>query len=204
MKIELQDEVLSVLWEGLPIKHRIIQAFAEELKENGIKFTMDDLARRLGISKRTLYEQFSSKAEILDALIETSFAEVDDKTEQILNNPDLTLAEKIKGVITAMPTYRELYDRALFEKMKLAYPEQWSKISEIFTQEWDELQGLVEQGIREGIIMNKNSALIVKMITEAVQSVHDQRFYMQNNISTTEAVEQIAEIILYGLIAKKH
>lgn len=64
----------------ITIEYRIIQAFAEELKENGIKFTMDDLARRLGISKRTLYEYFSSKADILDALIEDAFAEVDKKT----------------------------------------------------------------------------------------------------------------------------
>ncbi|PAD72680.1 TetR family transcriptional regulator [Paenibacillus sp. 7541] len=185
------------------MKHRIIEAFAEELKESGIKLTMDDLARRLGISKRTLYEHFSSKAEILDALIEETFSEVDNITEQILNNSNLTLVEKIKGVINALPTHKELYDRVLLEQIKRSYPEQWSKVSKVFTEDWNELQALIEQGIHEGVIINKNATLIVKLIREAIQSVHDQRFYMQNNISTTEAVMQITDIILFGLISKE-
>jgi len=191
-------------FEGvITIEYRIIQAFAEELKENGIKFTMDDLARRLGISKRTLYEHFSSKADILDALIEDAFAEVDKKNELILQNDDIPVTEKIKEVIISLPTHIELVDRPTLEQIKRSFPEQWEKLSEMYTKDWDEMDALIEQGIREGIIANKNAALIVKMIRGAVETAQDQHFYIVNDISLTEALSQIADIILYGLVSKE-
>lgn len=185
------------------MKYRILQGFAEELKENGIKFTMDDLARRLGISKRTLYEHFSSKADILDVLIEDAFSEVDKRNESILQNEDIPVTEKIKEVMISLPTHIELVDRPTLEQIKRSFPEQWEKLSEMYTKEWDEMDTLIAQGIREGIIVNKNAALIVKMIRGAVETAQDQHFYIVNNISITEALSQMADIILYGLIVKE-
>ena len=43
------------------IREQILQAAIDELRVHGPNFHMDDLARRLRISKRTLYEHFSSK-----------------------------------------------------------------------------------------------------------------------------------------------
>ena len=40
---------------------KIIDATVEEFKQNGLKFTMNDLAKRLGISKKTIYTVFESK-----------------------------------------------------------------------------------------------------------------------------------------------
>lgn len=185
------------------IEQRIIQGFAEELRESGIKFTMDDLSRRLGISKRTLYEHFSSKSEILDALIDDTFSEHGNIEDLILKNEDLPIIDKIKALLVAIPTHIELYDRAVLEQIRRSYPEQWEKISKIYTKDWEEMHTLIEQGIREGVIANKNAGLIVKTIKGAMESAQDQRFFITQNISITEALSQIADIVLYGLISKE-
>ncbi|WP_066192510.1 MULTISPECIES: TetR/AcrR family transcriptional regulator [Gracilibacillus] len=185
------------------MEQRIIQGFAEELKKSGIKFTMDDLARHLGISKRTLYEHFSSKADILDALIEDSFSEVDKRNELILQNDAIPVTEKIKQVIISLPTHIELVDRPTLEQIKRSFPKQWEKLSKMYTKDWDEMNTLIDQAIREGIIVNKNPALIVKMIRGAIETAQDQQFYIVNDISITEALSQMTDIILYGLISKK-
>jgi len=44
------------------IRTHVLRVALEELNQRGPAFHMDDLARRLHISKRTLYENFSSKA----------------------------------------------------------------------------------------------------------------------------------------------
>nr|WP_164217358.1 TetR/AcrR family transcriptional regulator [Virgibacillus sp. YIM 98842] len=183
------------------MKNRIIEGFVKEMEIKGMKFTMDDLVRRIGISKRTLYENFSSKAEILEVLIDETFAEVDDKTQRILQDTELSTPQKIKGVITAVPSHRVLYDKNIFEQIKRFYPDQWEKFAEIFDNDWEELRVLIHQGIQEGIIANLDEKLIVKMTMEAVQSVHDQEFYIKNNISLTDAVSQIADIILFGILS---
>ncbi|MEK0399408.1 TetR/AcrR family transcriptional regulator [Tetragenococcus halophilus] len=183
------------------MKERIIEDFVKEMETKGMKFTMDDLVHRIGISKRTLYEHFSSKAEILEVLIDETIAEVNHKTENVLQNEELSTIQKLRKVITMTPGYRILYDQAIFEQIKRSYPDLREKLSKIFHIDWDKLHVLIHQGIQEGTIADRDENLIVKMIMEAVYSVHDQEFYIENNISMTDAISQTADIILFGILS---
>ena len=51
------------------MRDKIIDATVEEFKQNGLKFTMNDLAKRLGISKKTIYTVFESKQAVLVAVV---------------------------------------------------------------------------------------------------------------------------------------
>ncbi|WP_019419428.1 TetR/AcrR family transcriptional regulator [Paenibacillus sp. OSY-SE] len=184
------------------MRERIMKAFMEELQDKGIKFTMDDLARRLGISKRTLYEHFSSKAEVLDTIIEQTLQESDAKTNEIIEDKSLSLMDKMKAVMTVLPNHFELYDIRILEQMKRVYPEQWVKIDEALKDDWDTLRVLIEQGMEEGTIRRQNAAFIMKVILDAVNSTLDQRFFAQQNISLPEALEAIADVIMYGLVPR--
>lgn len=177
-----------------------MRGFIEEIREKGMKFSMDDLARRLGISKRTLYEHFSSKVEILETIIEQVFQEADEKTRQIIDDENLTLLEKIKAVIMVLPTHYEFYDLRILEQMKRYYPEQWAVVNAQLSDDWALLRVLVEQGIREGLIVNMNVTLLMKLIIDACNSTLDQRFYTQNQITMQQSLEAIADVLLYGLV----
>ena len=178
---------------------RIMKAFIEEIHNKGMKFTMDDLAKRLGISKRTLYEHFPSKIDILDTIIEQTLAEFDEKTEKIIQDDQLSLLEKIKSVITVVPKYNEFYDLRILEQMKRFYPEQWERIHNALNQ-WDALRELIEQGIREGLIVERNVQLIMKLIIDATNSALDRRFFLENSITVSDALNSIVDILLFGLI----
>jgi len=78
------------------MKERILKTFIEEIKTTGIRFTMEDLAKKMGISKRTLYQYFTSKAEILEEIIDKTFKEIDEETEKITQDNNLDLISKIK------------------------------------------------------------------------------------------------------------
>ena len=47
------------------MRKKIIDAAIEAFTENGLKFTMNDLAKKLGISKKTIYTIFESKQDVL-------------------------------------------------------------------------------------------------------------------------------------------
>lgn len=182
------------------MKNRIMTAFIEEIENNGMKFTMDDLARRLRISKRTLYEHFSSKVDILDAIIDQTFAEMNDITEQIIQDEKLSLIEKIKGVMNVLPKHWEFYDLRTLEQMKRHFPEQWAKVDAELKHDWAALRLLLEQGIREGEIIDMNVSLLLKILIDATNSILDQRFYRENQITVSEALSSIVDVLLYGLI----
>ena len=181
------------------MKTRIINAFIEETRNNGIKFTMDDLARRLGISKRTLYENYSSKVDILDSIIDMTLVEFDEQTRRIIDNPELTLLEKIRKAIVVMPKYNEFYDLRILNQLKRTYPEQWERVNRELHQ-WDDLKGLLEEGIRAGIIVDRNIDLLMKLIIEASNATLDRQFFLEHSISVAEAYETIVDVLLTGMV----
>ena len=42
----------------MEMRRAILEATIEQFNEKGIKFTMDDVAKRIGISKKTIYKFF--------------------------------------------------------------------------------------------------------------------------------------------------
>lgn len=179
-----------------------MQAFIEEIHHKGMKFTMDDLAKRLGISKRTLYEHFSSKVEILDTIITQTLQDFDQKTEAIVNNENLSLVDKIKRVITVIPEYNDFYDLCIIEQMKRYYPAQWEQLNVALNQ-WDSLRELIKQGIEEGIIVNRNLDLMMKVIIDAVNSTLDRSFFLENRLTVSDALDTIVDMLLHGFLTSK-
>ena len=51
---------------------RLLQVAEEEIRLHSVKFTMDDMARKLRMSKSTLYQQASSKEELIRMVCEFS------------------------------------------------------------------------------------------------------------------------------------
>lgn len=182
------------------MKNRIIKGFVEEIEDKGLKFTMDDLAGRIGISKRTLYEHFSSKSQILDEMIEQTLVEIDEKSKAIVEDRNLPLIEKIRGVFTVLPTHLQIFDLRILEQMKRSYPEQWEKIHSELEDDWDELRSLIEKGMEDGEIVETNVDFLMKLLIDAANSTLDQRFFARNHLSVPEALDKIVDILLYGLV----
>jgi AcrR family transcriptional regulator len=57
-----------------PVAQRIVAAARAHFLQHGFRtVTMDDLAREMGMSKKTLYVHFKGKRELLQAVMETKF-----------------------------------------------------------------------------------------------------------------------------------
>ena len=68
------------------MRDKIIDATVEEFKQNGLKFTMNDLAKRLGISKKTIYTVFESKQAVLVAV-----ADLYQYSRRMVSEPSCTI-----------------------------------------------------------------------------------------------------------------
>ncbi|WP_168198363.1 TetR/AcrR family transcriptional regulator [Crassaminicella thermophila] len=184
------------------MRMRMIQAAIEETGEKGIKFTMNDLARRLGVSKRTLYENFSSKEELIDAIIEHFFTTMKEKEKDIINNPNLSTMEKLKEIAMILPNSPRLMYISRFYEMKQYYPKQWEKV-EKWLYEWEPEEGLIKEGLRNGQLRKANTIILRKMVIESIMSLAERSFLMKNNITLKEALHSMVDIILHGLVIEK-
>lgn len=79
------------------IRQDILNATLDEIEVQGPDFHMDDLARKMCISKRTLYEYFSSKQEIIKEALISMMDAIYDRHLELLQDPNLSAEEKLVG-----------------------------------------------------------------------------------------------------------
>ncbi|UFT99754.1 TetR/AcrR family transcriptional regulator [Radiobacillus kanasensis] len=183
------------------MKEKILRAVVEEIQMSGMRFTVDDITKRMGISKKTIYEHFASKEEIIQTIIDDILVETDQKTNEIMANQLLTFIEKIKQLMVVLPEYYQIYDRPVLEGMKRYYPDQWQKINDSLEEDWLEIEELVNAAMKHGEVIDTYSIVIImKVLREAVDTTYDQNFFFKNNITVNQALTEIVDLVLYGMI----
>ena len=182
---------------------RIIEGTIEEFKVNGIKFTMDGLTKRIGMSKRTLYEIVSSKQELFELMIDRTFADVKSQQKRIFENDQLTLLEKKERIFSIVPAYSDRLDYRRVNEIKYAYPKIYKKIHEYIYNDWDPTIKLLEDGMDAGIIRGKNVIILKAILCEAFEKLLDGEFLIRNNITYEIALKEMISIIMEGLVIQE-
>lgn len=81
-------------------RNEILQAAEKLFYEKGYDSTsITDILKIVGIAKGTLYYYFTSKEEIMNAIIDKTIKEVLVKANKVADDNSLTFIEKLKGVI---------------------------------------------------------------------------------------------------------
>jgi len=182
---------------------RIVEGTIEEFKVNGIKFTMDGLTKRIGMSKRTLYEIVSSKQELFELMIDRTFADVKSQQKRIFENDQLTLLEKTERLFSIVPAYSDRLDYRRVNEIKYAYPKIYKKIHEYINNDWDRTIKLLEDGMDAGIIRRKNLIILKAILCEAFEKLLDGEFLIRNNITYEIALKEMISIIMEGLVIQE-
>ena len=94
------------------MREKIIDATVEEFKQNGLKFTMNDLAKRLGISKKTIYTVFESKQAVLVAVADRYAADLNSMQEELEADVSLNVVQKLEKL--CCKTDAEMLSRYVF------------------------------------------------------------------------------------------
>ena len=110
------------------MRERIIMAVFDEIKLKSFKFTMNDLATRLSISKTSLYENFSSKAELIAACVEYLMLDLK-KQESEIYNSNKSVLNKFRQLLVIKHKVYPLINTAVYDELKKNYPEQWEKVN---------------------------------------------------------------------------
>ena len=84
-------------------KERILKGTIQAFNEKGLKFTMDDLARILGMSKKTIYVEFTDKNSLFLAMVDYLFDGIKESEEEIINNTDIDIVDKITTMLGVLP-----------------------------------------------------------------------------------------------------
>jgi len=183
---------------------RVFYGAIEEFRENGVKFTMDSLASRLGISKRTLYETVPSKTAVIEMVIDLTFADVKKQQKSIFEDDEMSLTNKLKKLFTIVPAYADMIDYRRVNEIKRIYPHLSQKIDDNLNSDWDRTISLLEEGVDAGVIKRKNLVVLKLLLVQVFGKLLDGNFLIQNNISYQTAMKETLSIVFDGILTDEH
>ena len=104
------------------LKVRILDEAAKWFDSKGTRFTMDDLARSLGMSKKTIYTVFRDKRSIMIETIDRFFDDALAEEKSIIADENLNTVEKLLKVIGRVPERYVHTDLSQLNVLKEKYP----------------------------------------------------------------------------------
>ena len=91
------------------IREQILEATILVFNKKGMKFTMDDIARELGMSKKTIYTVFADKQELVYDMVDYCFDSIKESEQKVMKNGELSTLEKIHEILGVLPEgYKEI------------------------------------------------------------------------------------------------
>lgn len=170
-------------------------------RQQGLRFTMQQVAEQLHISKKTIYTVYPSKEELLLAMVDCAFEEIHHCKREILDG-DGTLLEKLRRVIIAMPEEYAALDLQQMKELDEKYPTVAARVRNQLENGWEPTMTLLEQAVQEGIIRPVSLSVLRQMITASIESFLADRSLADSGVSYQTVLEEMISILMEGVIPR--
>ncbi|GIN20187.1 MAG TPA: TetR/AcrR family transcriptional regulator [Bacillus bacterium] len=185
------------------MKKQIQETVLELIVQKGLKFTMNDVAEKQGISKRTIYEHFESKQHMIETIVDDAIEEVKQREQEIFQSKELSYKQKLAKVLSIVPSGLSFGDTALLEQMKRFAPNEWVKVDQLLQNGWDIVQQIIELGIENGEFRPLDVPSVIQLLRGASTAIFDPDFHAYNVHSLEKVVETMVDIVTHGLMNEK-
>lgn len=165
---------------------------------------MDDIAKHLGMSKKTIYHHFKDKNELVVDLIrnklENQVCIMDKSTQDSINSVDEVFIE-----VNLMQSLLSKMNPMLFYDLQKYHPEAWT-LFKLFRENslFKVICQNLSRGITEGFYRKDiNLEIIAKMRIQQIDSVFNQSTYPIGEFSILQVMTEVTEHYLYGICTLK-
>jgi len=161
---------------------------------------MDDIARHLAISKKTIYHFFKDKNELVTALVKKKLKDDEDQIEDIISKS----ANVIEEMINMMKCSEDILSRVnpiVIHDMQKYHPDAW-KLFQSFKANvlMRTLEELLTKGIKQGYIRPElDVKIIARMRVSQVELGFDTTLFPQTEFSPWRVHQQFLEHFNYGI-----
>ena len=135
----------------MEVLDKILHASVDLFRQYGFKtITMDDIARKSGISKKTLYQHFANKSEVVVESIGWYQCRISDMCIEQLSNAENAVEGMVRIMSMLDHIYRQINPTALLE-LERFYPEGYKKFREnLLNKDVAVMKKNMLQGMDEG------------------------------------------------------
>lgn len=183
-------------------REMILQGTIKAFNEKGMKFTMDDIASILSISKKTIYTVFADKEELFLSMVDYLFDNIKVSEQQVLEDKNMSTLQKIRTILGVMPeSYQEIDFRQLY-LLKDKYPKIYAQVEVRLETGWETTIMLMEQGMREGVIRKVQIPIVKMMLEASLEQFFQRDILIKQEMSYAQALQEVVDILVDGIAVK--
>lgn len=193
------------------VRQEILEVSKDLFFEKGYrKVTVDEIAAKLSISKKTIYKYYDSKQDILISTFEDWKKNISNEVNSVLDRSDITFIDKLKTMMTMIGVGMGRMNSILISDVQIHFPELWVRINNYKHEAaFLRFNRLIEEGIEKGHIkktIDKN--LVVALYACAIEKLLDPNFLnnlpdaLRENLPVyhSEIFDRTLKIIYEGIL----
>ena len=183
----------------MEVREKILEATLSNFNEKGLKFTMDDIANHINISKKTIYTVFPDKETLFYEMVDYCFDSIKESERKVTENENLCTIDKIRAILGVLPdSYKDIDFRQIY-LLKNKYPRIYQKMEERLESGWEKTIELMEQGMREGVVRKISIPIFKTMMEATLEQFFQRDILIQNKISYKKALDEVVGILVDGI-----
>ena len=184
---------------------RIVEQASELFRRYGVRsVTMDDLANRLSISKKTIYQHFKDKKEMVKACTQYMM----DKELADLRHIEQESKDVMHQLALLSKYFRQMLGQmnpSLLFDLKKYHPQAWQVyLKQKDTSYLSQLRDCLNKGKEEELIRNEvNVEVISRMRMEVVEMGFDPEFFDEFNMNMADLQMDLFDHFVHGVATEK-
>jgi AcrR family transcriptional regulator len=184
---------------------KILSAAVELFRQYGMKtITMDDIARRAGISKKTLYQHFANKSDIVLESVVWFKTKICDNCRNVIDESANAVEAMVRTQAIMDQMHKQTNPAALYEMQKY-FPEAFEKFRAMLVEQDVEMvkQNIV-QGIAEGLYREDvNADLMARYRVETSLLIFQPNLLVNERYDLLFVAHEICEHFMFGIMTAK-
>jgi AcrR family transcriptional regulator len=186
-------------------KDRILEGAGELFFQYGIKnITMDDIAKHLAISKKTIYLSYSDKNEVVEVLMKNRMKSNQIELEKLSKNSENVIAE-VFSIMKHMGMMFSQMNPNFFYDLQKYHPNTW-KLFKKFKENC--IENMVEDSVKRGIIQgfvrpDVNTKIIARLRMEEVEMGFNPHVFPPDKFKIMDVQLALLEHFLHGICTLK-
>ncbi len=178
----------------MELRRRVIDAATLLFRQEGLKFTMQEVADALHISKKTIYTVYPSKEALLLDMVDDLFEDIHRAKRACMEAPG-PIEDRIRRVIVALPEQYRALDFRMLDDLDEKYPAAGRRVRQHLETNWEPTISLLEEGIARGRIRPVPIPVLRQMITYSIEGF----LSAGGDSSYADTLETMIDIIMNGI-----
>lgn len=185
-------------------QRQILESAREQFLLHGFsKVTTGEIAAELGISKKTLYQYFRSKEEIVEQVVDFTLREIKSGIEDILADEKLPFIEKLERSLFFLSNQiPRLVRKPLLQDIQKKMPQLWKRVAD-FREKMilSKFSDLIREGVQQGIFRpDLRQPVVVLIYLNTIQALINPETLSAVPYTAQEVFDEIIQTLFYGLL----